>query len=139
MHITLSCISTSEIPIRKIGRAQMEFGGGHTTRTHSHQNMLFLFPPKISMFIKQSCFISPLSCLKHTPGYSTQNAGNTRCSITHIILQERQHLQQGQQSQPMHMPLKFLVQILEFSPKGVIVHPVAKSNWSLNRSQGWGL
>jgi len=56
----------------KVCRAQMKFGGGWSTHWHSHQNMQFYFL-EIGMFISQTSSISPVSCLKHTPLYSTQN------------------------------------------------------------------
>ena len=57
----------------KVRRAQMEFGGGSSTHWHSRQNIQF-YLLEIVMFITQTSSISPVSCPKPTPLYSTQKA-----------------------------------------------------------------
>jgi len=62
--------------LEKSGRAQMEFGGGHTAHTHSHQNMKFLFPPNIHVYQAIAIHISIIMheihpCLQHAKSRKT--------------------------------------------------------------------
>jgi len=48
--------------------------------------------PRISMFITLSLFISPVSCSKHTPSYSTQNTENTQKTNTKGVVRRCMHI-----------------------------------------------